>query len=144
MIQQLKDDLKQAMIAKDVHKRDILRFVLAMIKNKEIDSQKPLTDDEIIKLMQKEIKQIKETMQWLEQSWDTVWLDIEKQKIATLETYLPDMLDEDSLRKIVMEAIASLWIDEPAKNRWPLIGAIMGKYGASVDWALLNQIISRI
>jgi len=62
MLDTLQDDLKQAMKDKNIVTRDILRFVISQIKNKEIDTQKPLTDDEIIKIIKKEVKQIDEVI----------------------------------------------------------------------------------
>ena len=62
MIDTLKDALKQAMKDKNIVTRDILRFVISQIKNKEIDTQKSLTDDEIIKVIKKEVKQIDEVI----------------------------------------------------------------------------------
>jgi uncharacterized protein len=57
----LLQDMKQAMKEKQTLQRDILRFVISQIKNKEIETQVSLTDDEVIKIIQKEIKQIHET-----------------------------------------------------------------------------------
>lgn len=137
-------DLKEAMIAKDVTKRDILRFIISQIKNKEIDSKEDLTNDEIIKIMQKEIKQIGETIQWLETAGDAYSVATEKEKIAVLDAYLPDMISEADLQTIVTKTIADLWIQEPKKNRGPIIWAIMKDHGASVDGKLLNEIINRV
>ena len=141
---QLKNDMKEAMIAKDTTKRDILRFVISQVKNKEIDTQKELTDDEIIKIIQKEIKQINETRAWFETSWDSDAVLEEDKKIATLSVYLPEMLDEDTLREIVQKKVWELNIDDPKQNRGQLIGAIMGEYGARVDGKLLNEIITTL
>ncbi len=140
---QLQNDMKQAMISKRAIARDILRFVLSQIKNKEIDTQKQLTDDQIIKIIQKEVKQINETMDSLRAS-NTDWLDDEQEKIDILSAYLPEMLSEDELQKIVIEKVAALALDDPKKNRGPLIGSIMHDYGSSVDGNLLNNIINTL
>jgi len=62
MLDTLQNALKQAMKDKNIVTRDILRFVISQIKNKEIDTQKSLTDDEIIKIIKKEVKQIDEVI----------------------------------------------------------------------------------
>lgn len=141
---QIQQDMKQAMIAKQVTQRDILRFVISQVKNKQIDSQKDLTDDEIIKIIQKEIKQIHETLASLEATGDQDGIDTEHLKIATLEVYLPEMLDAEKLREIVQSTISTLWLDDPKKNRGALIGPIMSEYGATVDGKLLNEIINTL
>lgn len=60
MLEKIQIDLKAAMIAKDIVKRDILRFIVAQVKNKQIEFQKDPTDDDIIKIIKKEVKQIDE------------------------------------------------------------------------------------
>ncbi len=136
--------LKEAMIVKDTTKRDILRFIVSQIKNKEIDTKKDITDDEIIKLIQKEIKQIWETKEWLETSWDTDGIAVEDEKIWVLSVYLPEMISEEKLEDIVKSTITTLGIEEPKKNRGPIIWSIMNEYGASIDGKLLNEIINRV
>jgi len=88
--------------------------------------------------------QIHETRAGFEASWDSDGMAEEDKKIATLSVYLPDMLSEQELRDLLQEAIISLWIDEPKKNRGPLIWALMAEYGARVDGKLLNEIINSL
>jgi len=142
LLEQLKDDIKAAMIAKNVTQRDILRMVMSTIKNKEIDEQKPLTDEQIIKIIQKEVKQINETLEGYTTTGDQEWIATENEKIETLSKYLPTMLSEPELKEILIKTVETLWIEEPAKNRGPVIWAIMKDYGAQVDGALLNTLIS--
>jgi hypothetical protein len=62
------EDYKQAMRDKDVIKKSVLNFVVAQIKGKQIDTQKELTNDEIIAIIKKEIKSMKEAMEFLKQA----------------------------------------------------------------------------
>jgi len=62
MLETIKTDLKTAMIHKEKTKRDILRYIISQIKNKEIELQKTPTDDIIIKIIKKEVKQIDEVV----------------------------------------------------------------------------------
>ncbi len=144
VIEQLKTDIKAAMIAKQVTQRDILRMVMSTIKNKEIEEKKPLTDDQIIKIIQKEVKQINETLEGYTATGDQEWIKNEEEKIATLSKYLPTLLSESKLKNILIETLEKLGIEEPAKNRGPVIWAIMKDYGTQVDGALLNKLISSL
>lgn len=142
MIEKLQADLKEAMISKNVTKRDILRFIISQIKNKQIELQKDPTDDEITKIIKKEIKQIDETREHL-----TEWSDelaVQDEKKAILGEYLPEMLSEDALKGIVTQTVEKLGIDDPKANRGPVIGAIMWEYGATVDGSMLNEIINTL
>lgn len=133
---------KNAMKAKDVPAKEVLNFLLAQIKNKQIDLGKELSDDDILKVIKKEIKSRQETIGFLEKAGKNEDIAIEQAKIKILGTYLPEMLSEGALKKIVEEYIARLEITDLQKQRGQLIGAIMKAYGAEVDGALLNQIIS--
>ena len=144
VIEQLKTDIKAAMIAKQVTQRDILRMVMSTIKNKEIEEKKSLTDDQIIKIIQKEVKQINETLEGYTATGDQEWIKNEEEKIATLSKYLPTLLSESELKSVLIETLQKLGIQEPAKNRGPVIWAIMKDYGTQVDGALLNKLISSL
>ena len=109
------------MKAKDVAKRDILRFVVAQIKNVKIDKMTDLSNDDMIKIMQKEIKQIQETMVTLTDPSRAEELAAEQNKIDILSVYLPQMLTADELKTIVQEQMTSADVTEPAKERGKII-----------------------
>lgn len=95
------------MKAKDVATRDMLRFIISKIKNVKIDKMIDLTDDDMIKIMQKEIKQIKETMLSLTDPARAEELAGEQAKIDILSAYLPQMLTSDELKTIVQEIMTA-------------------------------------
>ena len=135
----LQADWKAAFKAKESIKKDILWYVLAQAKNKKIDLQRDLTDDEVMKLIQKEIKMREESISYLPADSEDLW--IEKEKIAILQTYLPEMLSEDALKNIIAEKVHQLGITDVQKQKWQLIGAIMKEYGPQVDGKLVQQLI---
>lgn len=141
---QLQQDWKTAFKAKELVKKDILNFVIAQIKQKQIDAKKELSDDEVMKVIKKEIKSRYESVALYTKSGNEKEVQLAQQRIAILETYLPAMLWEEQLRTILAEKIASSGIatDDVSKKRGMLIWPIMKEYGACVDWALLNTIIS--
>ena len=140
----LKDDLKTAMKARDVVKRDMLRFIVAQIKNVKIDKMTDLSNDDMIKIMQKEIKQIQETMVTLTDPSRSEELAAEQNKIEMLSVYLPTMLTAEELKTIVLAQMESAGVTEPAKERGKIIWPIMAKYGATVDGRLLNEVIMSV
>ncbi len=142
MLEQLKKDLIVAMKNKEVVKRDILRFIISQIKNKSIDTGKEVTDDEIIKIMKKEMKQIDETISWLQVVHDDDWLKIEEEKKTVLANYLPEMVSEDELRSRILILINDQEIEDPKRQRWQIIGPIMKEFGSRADWGMINDIIN--
>ena len=109
------------MKAKEVGKRNMLRFIISAIKNAKINNMKDLSNDDMIKIMQKEIKQIQETMTSLTDPSRSEELAAEQAKIDILSVYLPQMLTADELKAIVLEMMAAESITEPSKERGKLI-----------------------
>ena len=144
LYQQLQADRKIAFKAREKTKKDILNFVIAQIKQKQIDTRKDLTDDEVMKVIKKEIKMRHEALAFLEKADKEEDIIFEKENIAILEVYLPEMLSEEQLRDIVQQKIEALGITDLQKQRGMLIGTIMKEYGATVDGGLLNQIITSL
>lgn len=109
------------MKAKEIQKRNILRFIISAIKNAKINSMKDLTDDDMIKIIQKEIKQIQETMASLSDPSRAEDLAAEQTKIDILSVYLPQMLTADELKMIVQDLMTAESITEPSKERGKII-----------------------
>jgi uncharacterized protein YqeY len=80
LIEQLTSDYKQAMKNKEESKKLVLNYVLSQAKNKKIELQQDLTDDEIIALLKKEIKAINETIGFLEKAHKDEEIVIENEK----------------------------------------------------------------
>ncbi|USN55685.1 MAG: GatB/YqeY domain-containing protein [Candidatus Peribacteria bacterium] len=108
LLEQLQEEYITALKTKDRIKKEILSYVIAQIKNKQIDLRETLNDDEIIKVIKKEIKSRQEALGFLEQSQDTAGVHEEKAKMQILQTYLPVQLTEEQLRNIVQEQVALL------------------------------------
>lgn len=142
MYNQLMEDYKQAMRDKDAIKKTVLSFVIAQIKNKQIDAQKDLTDDEIIATIKKEIKSIKEAAEFLKQAGKEEELQQELAKAAVLQAYLPEVMNEEQTRELIEKLVAELWITDLNKQRGQLMWAIMKDYKSDVDGSLVNQIVT--
>lgn len=127
---------------KEVVSKDILWYMFAQLKNKKIDLQRDLTDDEVIQMIKKEIKNRQESIHFAEQAWKAEDATLDTQKIGILETYLPKQFSAEELKKLISETISALGITDLTKQRGQLIGALMKEYSAQIDWKLLNDLIS--
>lgn len=139
--QKLYDDYKQAFKEKDDVKKGILNYVVAQLKNKRIELQKDLSDDDVISVIKKEIKSRNESLGYLEQASKNDEIALEKSNIAVLQEYVPQMLSEDQLRALVQETISQLWVQDLKAERGKVVWAIMAQHKATVDGKLLNDII---
>ncbi len=142
LLEQIMSDYKQAMIAKEEPKKTVLNMIIARAKNKKIELQKDLEDSEIIQLIKKEIKEIAESMWFLEKANRVEDLEVEKQKKLLLEFYLPSTMSPEQTKELITSLITELNITDLAKERWILMKELMAKYKWQIDWSLVNEIIN--
>lgn len=142
LLEDLQSAYKQAMIDKNPLAKEAINSTIAQIKNKKIELQRDPSEEEIQKVIQKEVKVRKEGAGFFQQAGKLDTYAEEMEKVAILEGFLPTLLSEDELYALVEQYITSLAITDLSKQRGVLTGALMKEYGASIDGALLNKIIS--
>jgi len=108
LAEQLADDLKQAMKARDKIRLSVVRMVRAAVKNKEIELGTPLSDEEILVVVQKELKQRQDSLQAFESAGRSDLIDAVQTEMKVLQDYLPTQLSDEELAGIVREVIAEV------------------------------------
>jgi uncharacterized protein YqeY len=141
--QQLKDDLKVAMREKQIVKRDAIRAINTMIKQIEVDQRIELDDAEIIKLVQKGIKQREEAItQYKDASRDDL-VQKEQEQIDVFSLYLPKQLSDDEL-----EVIVKTIIEESGATSIKDMGKVMNpakeKVGGGADGKRINEMVKKL
>ena len=104
--QQITDHMKDAMRAKDSARLGAIRLLLAAIKQREVDERIELTDTDVITVIEKMLKQRRDSITAFESANRTDLADIEKYEVAVLQTYMPKQLSDDELNKIISQVIA--------------------------------------
>ncbi len=104
----LQKDLKQAILDKNNVKKNAIRYLLAEIKNREIDNQKTLDDDQISQLIARQLKQRKESISMFEKGGRTDLVEKETQEIAVIQNYQPAQLSNEKITEIITETIKNL------------------------------------
>ena len=100
------DDMKDAMRAKDAARLSAIRMLLAAIKQREVDERTTLDDAQVIAVIEKMVKQRRESVAQFEQGGRADLAEKEEREIAVLQGYLPEPLSETELDAIIREAIA--------------------------------------
>ena len=103
--QQLSDDIKQAMRAGDKSRLKTLRMVSAAIKQREVDERIELDDSAVLAVLEKMIKQRRESADQYRQGHRPELAEIEESEIEVLAVYLPEPLDSDALDTLIEQAI---------------------------------------
>lgn len=132
--QQLMDDMKQAMRSGEKEKLDTIRFLMAKVKNVEID-QGELDDDKIQQLVSKQIKEMKESFSDYEKAGRTELIDADKARIAVLEAYLPEQLSDAELDALIEAAIK----ENPDAIMGKIIGAVNQKAAGRAEGGVIAQ-----
>jgi len=104
--ERLAGDMKQAMKSKEKLRLSVIRMVRAAVKNKEIDVGAALSDDEVLTVLQKELKQRRDSLQAFESGGRTDLAEVAQAEIQILMTYLPAQLSTEELRSIASDVIA--------------------------------------
>lgn len=141
--EQLKEDLKTAMRDKDVVKRDSIRAINTMIKQIEVDERKDLTDEEVIKLIQRGIKQREEAIaQYTEASRDDL-VAKEQEQVDIFKEYLPKQLSDEELEigmKEIIEQVGATTIKDMGK----VMGNATKKFAGVADGKRINEMVKKL
>lgn len=140
LVEQLSDDMKEAMRSKDKLRLSVIRMVRAAIKNKEIDSGAVVSDEDALAIVQKELKQRRDSLQAFESAGRTDLADTAKDEIAILESYLPQQLSEDEIRTLVAKVIET--VDAKGKSDMgKVMAALMPQVRGRADGKLVQQVV---
>ena len=141
--QQLKDDLKVAMRAKEIVKRDCIRAINTMIKQIEVDERKELNDEDIIKLIQKGIKQREEAIsQYKDASRDDL-VQKEQGQVDVFKEYLPKQIDDEELELGMKEIITQVKATS-IKDMGKVMGQATKKFAGIADGKRINEMTKKL
>ena len=119
--EQIKNEIKEAMKAKDVARRDALRLLASAFKQIEVDERIELDDAGVIKIIQKQVKQRQDAASQFKDAGRDDLYEKEMAEIAIFEVYLPKQLDDAELESRIQAIIAKVGA-ESMKD----IGKVMG------------------
>lgn len=136
---QTEENIKQSLKAGQKEELSALRMLLAAVKNEEIAKQREATDEDVIAVVQRQIKQRKESAEIYEKAGREELSSKERAEIEVLSKFLPQQLSEDELRNVVQEVISTL--PENEKNNF---GKVMGMVMAKVKGRAEGNEVGRI
>ena len=141
--QQLQDDLKVAMLARDELRKRTLRLTLAAVKNKEVEVGHALSDAEVAQVLQKEAKQRRETLDELARADRPDLAAAEQAELAVLETYLPEQLDRDEIAEQARQVIDETAAKGP-RDMGRVMGALMPRLQGRADGKVVSQVVREL
>ena len=140
--EQLTADMKDAMKAKEAGKRrlSVIRLVRGAVRQLEIDGKKELSDEDVLGVISKEVKQRRDSIEDFKKGGRDDLVAEAEAEIAILMGYLPQQLSEDEVRSLVQEAIAVSGATSP-KDMGKVMKELMPKVKGRADGKLVNGIV---
>ena len=132
----IQSDLNAARKAQDKPRTLLLGTVLSEIKNRHLELQKDLTDDDVVDIIRRGIRKRRESVDVYGKAGRTELAAREQAEIAILETYLPAAVDPAEIRAAVREAIAG-----GASNVGAVMGKVMPRFKGRADGSVINAIV---
>jgi uncharacterized protein YqeY len=135
--------LKEAMTSKDNARRDVIRVLMSAIKQVEIDSQKTVSPEDAVAVLQKEAKRRRESIDEAEKIGRNDIADQEKYELGVIEAFLPKQLSREEIETLARQAIAETGVTS-AKEMGKLMGALMPRVKGQADGKLVNEVVREL
>ncbi|MBH1462639.1 GatB/YqeY domain-containing protein [Stenotrophomonas sp. C960] len=143
MKQQLTEDMKAAMKAGEKHKLGVIRLINAAIKQREVDERIELDDTAVIAVLDKMVKQRKDSVSQFEAANREDLAEIERAEIVVIEAYLPAKMGETEIVAAIQAAIAETGASGPA-DMGKLMGALKPKLAGQADMGLVSKLVKQL
>lgn len=134
---QINDDMKTAMRAKETERLGTIRLLLAAIKQREVDDRVTLDDAAITGVIDKMIKQRKDSISQFEAAGRTDLADKEKAELAVLAAYMPEQLSADAIAAEIQAAVAATGAAGP-QDMGKVMGVLKPKLAGKADMTAVS------
>ena len=139
-IEEIEDEVKEAMKARDAERRDALRLILNALKNSEKELQRPLSEEEELQVLQRERKRRVEAAEAFRSGGREEQAESEERDLAILEEFMPAPLSEDEIEDIVDDAIAEVGATSMA-DLGRVMADVMPQIAGRADGSVVSQIV---
>ncbi|HXF69435.1 MAG TPA: GatB/YqeY domain-containing protein [Thermoflexus sp.] len=141
--EQLQEDLKTAMRAGDEPRKSAIRMALLAIRMAEVEAARSLSEDEILRVLQNEVKRRRETLEELEKANRPDRLAAERAELEVLLSYLPKPLTREEIEALAREVIAEIGAASPAQLG-EVMKRLMPKVRGRADGREVQEIVRRL
>ena len=143
LYEKIQSDMYTAMKAGEKEKASTLRTVLAKLKDKQIDTREPLSEKDEIKVLQTLVKQRKESIDLYQKGGRSELAEAESFELEIINTYLPEMMNEDDVRKLIEEIIEETGAQSMA-DLGKVMPQIMKQGKGLIDGKTAQRIVSEL
>ncbi len=137
---QISEDMKTAMRAKDSVRVGAIRLLQSAIKQREVDERIELSDADVIAVIEKMLKQRRDSIAAFESASRADLADIEKFEVSVLQTYMPKQLSDEELNQIITQVIADSGATG-AKDMGKVVGLVKPLVAGVADMGKVSGLI---
>ena len=138
--QLITDDMKLALKAQDKSALKAIRMILGAIKQKEIDERIELNDGQVMSVIQKMVKQRKDSISQFSEAGRTDLVEVEEEELSIINNYMPKQLSESETEAAVIKAISDTGANS-MKDMGKLMGILKGQLDGQADMGQVSQLI---
>lgn len=138
--QQITEDMKAAMRAKETARLGAIRLLLAAMKQREVDERIELTDADVIAIIEKMLKQRRDSISQYKAANRQDLVDVEEFEVTVLQTYMPQQLSEADVIAAIAEAIAATGAAGP-QDMGKVMGVVKPKLAGRADMGKVSGLI---
>ncbi|KJG37474.1 glutamyl-tRNA amidotransferase [Photobacterium angustum] len=140
LIERLKDEQKAAMKAKDKPRLGAIRLVLAAIKQREVDEKITLSDDDVLVVLTKMVKQRRDSVAQYEAAGRQDLADVEHAEISVLAEFMPQPLTEEEISALMDEAIAATGA-ATMQDMGKVMGVLKPQIQGRADMGIVSKLV---
>ncbi|MEA3398972.1 MAG: GatB/YqeY domain-containing protein [Patescibacteria group bacterium] len=142
--QKIKEGIKESMKNRDTVQLNVRRDLVTSFTNELVANGKTpqgeLTDEEVLKVITRTAKQRKDSIDQFTKGGRNDLVEEEKAQLAILEKYLPEMMNEDDIRKVVEAKL----LEMGSGNKGMLMGSIMKELKGKADGSLVKKVLNEL
>jgi hypothetical protein len=143
LLESINQDLKAAMLSKDVVTRDTLRMLISDIKNFEINEKVEADDAKISTLINKNVKQRRDSIDQFRNGGRDDLVTTEEEQLNVILKYLPEQLSEEEIQALIQDGISAVSA-ESMKDMGKLMGHLKPIFEGKADMSIVSKLIKEI
>ncbi|MET1247575.1 MULTISPECIES: GatB/YqeY domain-containing protein [Sporolactobacillus] len=140
LVDRLTTDMKQAMKAREKARLSVIRMIKTSLQNESIKLGQPLSDDEALAVLTRELKQRKDSLQEFKNAGRQDLVEEVTNEIAIVQSYMPEQLSEEKVTAIIDETISEVGAASKA-DIGKVMKAVMPKVKGRADGSMINKIV---
>ncbi|KUK76579.1 MAG: Uncharacterized protein yqeY [candidate division WS6 bacterium 34_10] len=140
LLEKLRKDMLTALKSDDREKSQILKMVVANIKNAQIESDKKLTDKDVEKILRKETKKIEDSIEQYKKMGRDDLVKKEKSDLEIIQSYLPELMSDEDIKEVVEKKIEETGAQD-MRDMGKVMGSVMKELEGKADGNTVKNIV---